>query len=112
VNAIAIARRPGTAAVEQLLARPWSQLSADERAAVRSWYAGHLRSTAWLDFREAVLAAVDRCCERCGHRGTARHGGRVLQLQHRSYVNLGAERWPRDVEVACEFCRRAEDASR
>lgn len=61
-----------------------------------SRYHEYLRSDRWRAVREGAL-------ERAGHRCQVCNGGDRLQVHHRTYVNLGAER-PEDITVLCDDC--------
>jgi len=70
-------------------------------AASREWYDVHaqvLRSKRFAALREERLRIAGGTCERCGN--TDR-----LQLHHRHYQTLGAERIA-DVEILCNKCHR------
>jgi 5-methylcytosine-specific restriction endonuclease McrA len=59
-------------------------------------YKDYLRSERWRKTRIETLIARNCRCERCG-------AGGVLEVHHRSYASLGAER-PEDLEVLCREC--------
>lgn len=59
-------------------------------------YAEYIRSDRWRATREWAL-------ERAGHRCQVCNGTERLQVHHRTYENLGAER-PGDVIVLCDSC--------
>lgn len=63
-------------------------------------YAEYLRSSHWDETRRMALDAAAGRCQRCNR-------GRRLEVHHRSYAHIGAER-PQDLEVLCFGCHRQE----
>jgi 5-methylcytosine-specific restriction endonuclease McrA len=59
-------------------------------------YQQYLRSRHWLVYRAIHLKAVGGRCQACNAPGP-------LQLHHRTYQNLGAEKWF-DCTALCESC--------
>jgi hypothetical protein len=64
-------------------------------------YADYLTSGRWLAVRRHMLRRSGGVCQRCH-----RHG-QLLDVHHRDYRHLGAER-ERDLIVLCRDCHRAE----
>ena len=62
-------------------------------------YAAYLRSDAW---KAAAAAALDRAGHRCAVCNADRWFSR-LDVHHRTYERLGAER-PEDLVVLCRHC--------
>ncbi len=72
----------------------------------RSWaYEAYMASNAWRWRRREALWRARHRCERCGA-WRAR-----LEVHHRTYRRLGAER-NEDLEVLCPDCHRLADAER
>ncbi len=67
-------------------------------------YRTYMRSDAWRDRRRAELRAAGRRCRWCGRSGR-------LEVHHRTYRHLGAER-PGDLVVLCRRCHRIADVLR
>lgn len=63
-------------------------------------YKEYLKSDHWQATRKATLASRNYKCEKCG-------ACRQLEVHHRTYANVGAER-PEDLQVLCEACHRWE----
>lgn len=63
-------------------------------------YEKYLNSDHWQKTRKAKLVSRNYRCEKCG-------GSCKLQVHHRNYDNLGAER-PEDLQVLCDGCHRWE----
>lgn len=61
-------------------------------------YAEYLRTDHWLTLRQRVLKRYKHRCQLCGN-------GSWLEVHHRSYENLGAEKWA-DVVLLCSRCHR------
>jgi 5-methylcytosine-specific restriction endonuclease McrA len=66
----------------------------------RKDYRAYLETDAWREVREAAIERANHCCERCG-------AEKRLQVHHKTYANLGAEK-PEDLEVLCADCHLEE----
>ena len=64
----------------------------------KSEYEKYLKSAHWLKTRKAKLASCNYRCEKCS-------GSCKLEVHHRTYANLGAERL-KDLQVLCEVCHK------
>lgn len=76
-------------------------------APVDSYYEYVLASDRWARFRERLLCARGRRCERCQVSQTQRD----LELHHLTYERLGCER-DDDVQVLCVVCHVTADRER
>jgi 5-methylcytosine-specific restriction endonuclease McrA len=71
----------------------------------RAWtYEEYMRSPEWAARRELALATAGHRCQRCGALGG-------LEVHHRHYDSLGAER-EEDLEVLCKPCHESADRER
>lgn len=61
-------------------------------------YAAYLQTAGWRTRRNQALRDASYACGRCG-------ATRDLEVHHRSYERLGAER-PQDLEVVCHGCHK------
>jgi phage terminase large subunit GpA-like protein len=70
-------------------------------------YVNYMRSKEWREFRRGILQERGARCERCGWDFEESK----LELHHRTYERLGAER-SEDVELLCHPCHEKADKER
>ena len=70
-----------------------------KKAARRAAYSAYLRSPAWFNIRDRVIARDGKCCRRCYSSGP-------LHVHHLTYVRFGREHLA-DLVTLCESCHDA-----
>jgi hypothetical protein len=78
------------------IVRKYVRMQKQENANWWRWYDGYLKSPAWIQKRNLVLARANHFCEGCGTR-------RATQVHHKTYDNVGNE-FLFELVAVCDAC--------
>lgn len=85
--------------------------STSEELTWREQYNATISSKRWRLLRKRRLEKSNHSCERCGWKKQTWDKSRTLDLHHRTYERLGAER-NEDLDLLCSVCHRKADRER